>query len=189
MLTRWALALTWLGLALLMVVTRFPGLAANVHLQDASWAVFFVAGFYLRDSWRWAFPALMAVAVAVDLLAIQYYGVSNYCLTWAYWFLVPSYGALWLGGRWLRRHASFDVAGVVSLVASAMISISLCFLILNGSFYWLGGRVPKPNWSGWVVNLATWYGPFVRTATTYIAVAAGPHVLIVRLLSRSPVSA
>ena len=186
--TRWTVALAWLCLAILMVATRFPGLASNLHLQDASWAVFFVAGFYLRKSWRWAFPGLLAVAVAVDLVAIYHYDVTNYCVTWAYWFLVPSYGALWLGGKSLPWHASFHLAGIVSLAASAMISITLCFLISNGSFYWLGGRVPQPTWGGWEVNLATWYAPFLRTAATYIAVVAGLHVLVLRLLPRSAVS-
>lgn len=189
MLTRWSVALTWLALALVMVATRFPGLAVNLHRQDASWAVFFVAGFHLSNSWRRAFPAFLALALAIDLVAIRYYNVSNYCVTWAYWFLAPSYGALWLGGAWLRRHASPNVAGIASLVGSAVISVSVCFLISNGSFYWLGGRVPQPTWSGWAVNVAMWYGPFVRTTATYIAVAAIFHVLIVRLLARAPISA
>lgn len=86
--------LIFAGLAFFMAATRFPGLASNLHLQDASWALFFLAGFYLRDHWRWGFPALMALAVVIDLVAIEYFDVSNYCLTVAYWFLVPAYGSL-----------------------------------------------------------------------------------------------
>ena len=186
---RWSSGLAWLGLALVMIATRFPGLNGGLHLHDASWAVFFVAGFYLSGNWRWAFPTLLAVAVGVDYTAIKYYGISNYCLTWAYWFLVPAYGSLWLGGRWLRRHASVDVAGGIALVATAVISVSACFLISNGSFYWLGGRVPHPTLGGWAANFATWYGPFLRTAAGYIAIAAVFHVVIKTLLPRWALSA
>ncbi|MCI0354802.1 MAG: hypothetical protein L0099_07175, partial [Acidobacteria bacterium] len=85
------------GLASLMAATRIPAMGAMLHLQDASWAVFFIAGFYLKGQWRWAFPLLMAEAVGIDYCVIQYTGISNYCVTVAYWFLVPAYATLWLG--------------------------------------------------------------------------------------------
>ena len=172
----------FLGLALVMAATRFPGLASHVHLHDASWALFFIAGFYLTDSWRWAFPALLACAVAVDFVGIKYYGVSNYCVTVAYWFLVPAYGALWLGGRWLRRHESDDASGLMGLAASALAATSICFLLTNGSFYWLGGRVADPSWQGWFANFTRWYWPFVSVSLAYIAVAAFGHYLVTRVL-------
>lgn len=43
----------FLVLALVMAATRINHFGA---LPDASWAVFFLAGFYLRGSARWAFP-------------------------------------------------------------------------------------------------------------------------------------
>lgn len=172
--------LTFVGLVILMVATR-SGLASNLHLQDASWAIFFIAGFYLSDRWRWAFPALMATAVAIDWAAIRYYGVSNYCVTVAYGFLVPAYAALWLGGSWVRRHASLDGAGLLALGASALIAASACFLLSDGSFYWLGSRVAAPTLAGWTANLAAWYWPFVRTCLAYVAMAALIHVLVARI--------
>jgi hypothetical protein len=174
--------LVMLGLALVMAATRFPGLASSVHLRDASWALFFIAGFYLTQSWRWAFPALMAWAVAIDFVAIKFYGISNYCVTVAYWFLVPAYGALWLGGRWLRQHASNDARGLMGLVASAVASTSICFLLTNGSFYWLGGRVAEPTWQGWVANFTEWYWSFVSVSLAYITVAALGHYLVTKVL-------
>ena len=56
-------AFIFLILALVMAGTRINHFAA---IPDASWAVFFVAGFYLRGSWRWAFALLIAIAVLVD---------------------------------------------------------------------------------------------------------------------------
>ncbi len=52
-------AVAFLLLAALMAATRVHHFAS---IPDASWAVFFAAGFYLRTQWRWAFPALMAIA-------------------------------------------------------------------------------------------------------------------------------
>jgi hypothetical protein len=176
---------SFFALVLLMIATRFPGLASNWHLQDASWALFFVAGFYLRAHWQWAFPALTGMAAAIDLVAIGSYGIDNYCITVAYWFLVPAYAALWWGGTWLRSRASLDARGLTLLIASLVTSVSLCYLISNGSFYWLGGRVANPSWEGWVSNFAAWYWPFTRVALAYVAVAAFIHVPVVKLQLRA----
>ncbi len=111
-------AAVFLLLALSMFLTRFPPVGDILHMQDASWAVFFVAGFYLKAHWRWAFPLLMLEAVVVDFVAIQYMSVSNYCATIAYWFLVPAYASLWLGGTWLKGRATLDMRGLAALIAS-----------------------------------------------------------------------
>jgi hypothetical protein len=167
-------------LLLLLALTRLPMLGPAFHLQDASWAVFFVAGFYLRDQWRWAFPLLMATAVAIDYIAIQYLGISNYCVTVAYWFIVPAYASLWLGGRWFRNRMSMDLRGVALLSCSLLVAVSVCFLISNGSFYWIGDRVAHRSWSGWLDNLGDWYLPFLQVAFAYVAVAALIHVIVVQ---------
>lgn len=181
--------LTFVGLGLLMVATR-SGLAGNLHLQDASWAIFFIAGFYLSERWRWGFPALTATAVAIDWVAIRYYGVSSYCVTIAYGFLVPAYAALWLGGSWMRRHASFDGLGLLALGAGSLVSASACFLLTNGSFYWLENRGPAPTLDGWMLSLAAWYWPIVRICLAYLATAALIHVsvAIIRPLPTAGVS-
>jgi hypothetical protein len=173
-----------IALSLVMGATRFPGLASNWHLHDASWATFFAGGFYLRAHWRWAFPALMSVAVAIDMAAIRFYGVDNYCVTAAYWFLVPAYAALWSGGNWLRARSSCDGQGLTFLLMSFVCSVSVCFLVSNGSFYWLSGRVANPSWEGWAVNAIAWYWPFTRVALAYVAAAAFIHVIFVKLQVR-----
>jgi hypothetical protein len=167
-------------LLLLMVVTRLPMLGPAFHLQDASWAVFFIAGFYLKDQWRWAFPLFMAIAAAVDYVAIQYLGISNYCVTVAYWFIVPAYASLWLGGSWFRSRMSMDLRGIALLSCSLFIAVSVCFLISNGSFYWIGDRVAQRSWNGWLENLGDWYLPFLQVSFAYVAVAALVHVIIVQ---------
>lgn len=168
-------------LALVMAVTRFDHIGSHVMLPDASWAVFFLGGFYLARQWKWAFPLLMAEAVAIDLIAINFFGVSNYCVTIAYWFIVPSYASLWLGGSWFQRHYAFSARGLGLLVASLFAAVSVCYLISNGSFYWLGGRKANPDFSGWMKNFGDWYFLFLKTPFIYVGIATVLHVLAVQL--------
>jgi hypothetical protein len=159
-------------LAFVMAATRFGHTGSPWLPPDASWAVFFVGGFYLARAWRWALAALLLEAVAVDCAAIGYTGVSNYCVTVAYWFIVPAYSLLWLGGAWLRRHYRQSPMDLARLLLGFTISVTLCFLITQGSFYWLGGRIEQASLAGWWSNFARWYGHFLAVSGAYVALAA-----------------
>jgi len=90
-------------LAALMAVTRGQHVALATHLPDASLAVFFLAGVYLRPVW--VFPALFGLAALIDTVAVTWGGVGAFCITGAYAALIPAYGALWAVGRWYAgRH-------------------------------------------------------------------------------------
>lgn len=195
--TPWRLGLFAI-LAIVMVATRSNLIPLGTHigsLPDATWAVFFIAGFYLAASWRWAFPALMATAVGVDYAVISGQDMdfwSHYCVSPAYWFLVPSYAAMWLGGAWLRRrYDGLHARDLGLLLVSAVVAASLCYLVSNGSYYWLGthwratsGAVP--TLAGWGKNLGDWYLSFVGMALVYVAVAAVLHVLATQMLGVLP---
>ena len=182
-------------LALVMLATRINHFGA---LADASWAVFFIAGFYLsagssatgrasmrgsfnlRGSMLWAFPLLMALAVLIDFFVVTSQGISfwsHYCVSPAYWFLVPSYAALWIGGSLLRtRYAGLHVRELGLLMVSAVVATSVCYLISNGSFYWISANVPARSFAGWLENLGDWYVPYLRTTLMYVVIAAVLHV-------------
>jgi hypothetical protein len=159
-------------LALVMAATRFSHTGSAWLPPDASWAVFFVGGFYLAREWRWALGLLFIEAVAVDYMAIRYFGVSNYCVTVAYWFIVPGYAVLWFGGAWLRHHYRHAPIDLVRLVASLVVSVTVCFLLTSGSFYWLAGPVVHPDLAGWWSNFTRWYGHFLVVPSAYTALAA-----------------
>lgn len=164
-------------LALLMLPTR------EFHfgpLPDASWAVFYLGGLFVGGGG--AFAAFMAAAVLSDYIATQHLGVSSYCLSPAYVFLLPSYAALWWGGVWTARHAhpGQPRRGLVLLIAGLLVSFTACFLLSNGSFYWLGGRVAAPSVAGWSANLRAWYGYFLVDTSVYV----GGVLVLQRLAAR-----
>src|SRR4026209_2452433 len=79
--------------AAMMVATRFHHFGDVLHLPDASMALFFLGGLYLRKHWQ--FVSFIALAVVIDWIAIEHAGVSDFCVTPAYSFLLPAYGVLW----------------------------------------------------------------------------------------------
>jgi hypothetical protein len=176
----------FIALALVMAVTRIHPSLLHHAVWDASWGVFFLAGFWLRGSARWAFPLLMAEAVLVDYAVISQQGIpfwSHYCVSPAYWALVAAYGALWLGGSWLAKRQRGLTLATLGLAAPALlVSEAASYLISNGSFYWLSDSVPAPRSIGaWFANLGDWYLPFLETTAAYVALGAVLHVLVVQL--------
>lgn len=171
-------------LALVMAGTRINHFSA---LPDASWVVFFAAGFYLRGSMRWAFPALIALAVLLDFLVINGQGLnfwSHYCVSPGYWFLAAAYAAMWLGGSLLRTQASGPRLRTLGLlVPSFLVAEALCFLISNGSFYWTSAAVASPSLAGWIENMGDWYLPYLRTSAMYLCIGTGVHIIAARWLN------
>jgi hypothetical protein len=170
---------TLIGLSLMavMLATRFHHFGDALHLPDASWALFFLAGFYLSPLWL---AALMVQAVAIDVAAVGWMGVSGYCLTPAYAALQVAHLALWGGGRLAaRQHA--DVAGLARMAGIALASAGVAFVLSNGSFYWFGGRVADTSLAQFGQTFVD-YGPrFVAAMMLYLAVAALLHALLSHL--------
>jgi hypothetical protein len=163
-----------------MVVTRSGHLGTAWSLPDASWAVLYLAGFYFGREWRWALPTLLFTAMAVDFIVIRDFGVSGYCVTAAYAFILPAYSLLWLGGVWLRRGYQHEALDLPRCAASFAASASLCFLVTNATFYWLGGRVPQPSLAGWLANAAHWYPGFLGVSFAYVSIAVVLHASLTR---------
>ena len=171
-------------LALLMAASR-AHVFDHFSPPDASWAVFFIAGFHLRAWGRWVFPGLMALAVGVDWWVITGPGIdfwNHYCVSAAYWFLVPAYAAMWAGGAWLRRRytgASWEALG--RLAAAFVLSVLACHLLAQGSFYWLSDSVTNPTLAGWWENYTDWLAPYLVTAGVYVSIAAALQVAAERI--------
>ncbi len=170
------------ALVLLMAATRFYShFGSSVSLPDASLAVFFLAGFYLA---RLALPAavafvlLLLVAGGVDYYAIVFRGVSDACISPAYWFLIPTYACLWYAGRWFAAHQQMKWANLGVLAAVAWGSTTVAFLISNTSYYLLSGRIANISLMQYADGIAKYYPPYLSCTMLYLACAAMLHVLL-----------
>jgi hypothetical protein len=161
-------AAVFAALLVAMLATRFKHFGDALHLPDASMAVFFLGGLFLRR--HWAFAALVALAVLIDWASIRYAGVSDFCVTEAYAFLPLAYAVLWYGGRWYAPRLRAAALPLLGAFAAALAAAAVSFAISNGSFYWLGGRYAAPNLGQYLERLGQWGPLFVRTTLGYVAV-------------------
>lgn len=175
------------ALALLMAATRAHHFGA---IPDASWAVFFAAGVYLTGHQRWAFPALMALAVVVDYVVISATGVnfwSHYCVSPGYWFLLPAHAAMMAAGQWA---ASAGLAPRWALLGRLVLALAVgtaaCHLLVQGGFYWFSSSVAEPTLAGWAKNWSDWLLPYAQVAFAWVAVIGALHLAVQPLLARLP---
>ncbi len=168
-------ALIALALALLMAATRSHHFAATLHLPDASWAVFFLAGFYLRP--LWVLPALLALAGASDYVAITAFGVSDFCVSPAYGFLLPAYGALWLAGRWYAGRHRFALSTSIPLAGSVVIGAAVCEIISSGGFYFFSGRFSETSLVEFGLRLGKYFPPSLVSLIFWMGIAIVVHIL------------
>lgn len=169
-------------LVLLMATTRSHHFDSLTHLPDASLAVFLLAGFYLPI---WAFPVLLGEAGLVDYLAINYGGVSDWCVSPAYWFLIPTYAVMWYAGRFYAAHHSLSWRGLSLFTATALLATSAAFLISSGSFYLFSGRFAEMTALQYAGSVAKYYLPYLISAFLYLSIAAGIHIVAANLSKRS----
>ena len=160
-------------LGLVMAATRFHHFGSAVNLPDASLAVFFLAGFYLRPTLF--FAALLAEAGLIDYFAITVGGVSDFCVTPAYWFLIPTYGVMWFAGRWAAGKVQLRWQSLLPLFGALFVASSIAFLISNSAFYILSGRFPDLSGLQYSERVANYYLPYVTAALGYVAFAAFVH--------------
>lgn len=176
-------------LVLLMAATRSHVFSHFTPVPDASWAVFFIGGFYLRDWARWALPALLALAVAIDWLVIRGQGMaffSHYCVSPGYWMLLVAHAVMWAGGQWLRgRYAGASPRALARTAAVLVPATALCHLFAQGGFYLLSPAVADPSFAGWAANYGHWFGPYLSATAMYVAVAAAAQAVSEAVAARA----
>jgi len=154
------------ALMALMSATRISHFGTTFALPDASLAVFFMGGLWLGG--RYLFATLLAEAAIIDYLAISKFGVSDFCVTSAYAFLIGSYGAMWLGGKWCRQFAELSLGNLLQQFGVLVAASSMAFLFSNGSFYWLSGRYAAPHWEEYIERFAMYYPAYLATSVAYV---------------------
>jgi hypothetical protein len=167
------------ALAALMAATRFEHFGSAVALPDASLAVFFLGGIFLSLSARAslaAFTALILEAGLIDYYATSVQGISDWCMTPAYWFLIPTYGSLWLVGRWFALRHSMEGKGLIVLAMVAWAANSFAFMFSNATFYLFSERFSDMSALEYASRVAEYYGSYVSVALLYIACAVALHI-------------
>lgn len=164
-----------LGLAALLIATRGQHFATLHSLPGATWAVFFLAGTYLRP--LWALPALLALTWALDFAAFTWGGASGFCLTPAYVFLLPAYTSLWLAGRWYATRYRFAWVTLAPLAVAAVIGAAVCELFSSGGFYFFSGRFAEPTFAEFGARLAKYFPSYLQSVGFYVGIAAVVHAL------------
>lgn len=161
----------WAGLALaaLMAMTRGHHFD-SINLPSASWAVFFLAGILLQP--RWVFPALFLEASLLDLVAINFQGVSAWCMSPAYWLLVPAYGSLWMGGRLYASYHREQLSSLAALAGCMVSSAFVCYLFSGGGFLFFSGRYPEADLAQLGQRIIAYYPGYLMTLSGYVAAAA-----------------
>ena len=177
-------ALIALALALCMAATRSDHFAGELHLPDASAAVFFLAGVYLRPIWM--LPALLVEAAYIDYLAIAVGGVSSFCISPAYGLLLPAYGALWLAGRWYAGRHRFARSTLIPLAGSLIVGATVCEVVSSGGFYWYSGRFAETGFVEFGARLAKYFPPSLASLAFWMAIAIVVHIVFT-LVGSAPI--
>ncbi len=184
-----------LGLVALMLATRFHHFGSVKFLPDASMAVFFLAGFYLfkkSSSEESAAPRLFSGSLSIfslllieagliDYVAIQYGGVSDFCVTPAYLFLIPTYAVLLYAGKWSAQCNLLTLPGALKTTGILFGAISLAFLISNSSFYFFAESNQGMDWLTYSESVSGYFLPFAGYTLLYVGLVLGAHAFLIKV--------
>jgi len=166
----------------LMLATRFHHFGDSFSLPDASLAAFFFAGLWVRG-WK-LFALLLIEAGLIDYVSITQFNVSDYCVSPAYVFLIPTYACLWLAGAYCKKYKSLKPSELLAQSGVLIMATSAAFAISNGSFYLLSGKFDI-NWIEYSSRVAQYYPPYLGYTLIYAVVIFSLLKLMSLLFSTS----
>ena len=169
------------ALVLLMFLTRGSHFGSSINLPDATLAIFLIAGFMLPRFTLTALAAfifLLLEAGGLDYYAIVYRGVSDYCVSPGYWFLIPTYASMWFAGHWFASRKQSNWSSLALFGGVSWLASSIAFLISNGAFYTLSGKFTEMSIAEYAARVAKYYPPYVSGALMYLAIAAAIYISV-----------
>jgi len=126
------------AIAFMMLLTRGSHVLTSVSLPDASLALLLIGGLYLRKA-AW-FVFFVVLATIIDFGAAEIDSIQAFCLTPAYWGMLPTYVVMWFAGVWLsKQEDSLDVLKYAFVGLAATLA---AFIISTQTYYLFSGRFP-----------------------------------------------
>lgn len=162
----------------LLILPEGKHFISPLHLPESTLAVFFLAGRYLRHWASWL--GLFALNFACDYFVIHYRGVSDFCFTPSYGFLLFAYGAMWLGGLYSRSAQLTRISGITTLIVAALAGTAVAFLISNGGFYWFSGRYAEPHFAEYLERALMYMPRYMESPWIWLAVAASVEFIVIQ---------
>lgn len=159
----------------LMLLTRFHHFGSAVSLPDASLAVFFLAGFWFASKRLFIF--LLAQAAVIDYVAITQMDVSDYCISPAYVFLIPTYAVMWLAGRY-AQHKTMSMLTQISLL---ILATTTAFIISSGGFYLGSGKFETLAAVDYIKHTVPYFSAYLSTTFIYSVVI----IAVVKVLAHT----
>jgi len=162
------------ALAFFMLLTRGSHVLTSVSLPDASLAVFLLGGLLLKR-WVW-FAAFFMLGSFIDFGAAAIDPAQGFCLTDGYWGLIPAYGVMWLGGRWLAAQENAFAPAPYAVVS--LFTTVLAFVISTQTYYLFSGRFPNNGVMETMLYGWNYLPSFAGFAALYFAMIwAGAYLL------------
>lgn len=127
------------AIAFIMLLTRGSHVLTSLSLPDASLALLFIGGLYLRKA-AW-FGLFVVFATVIDFGASAINNWYGFCLTAGYWGMLPTYAAMWLAGVWLSKQN--DSLDIVKYTFAGLLATLLAFVISTQTYYLFSGRFPN----------------------------------------------
>ncbi len=158
-----------LGLTALMALTRMSHFGTSVLLPDASLAVFLLGGLMLQRTC--GFAVLMAAAFGADVVSAQTAEQAGWCLTPAYWGLLPTYATLWLAGRWLGKRHQSGKLDIVQAAGVSVTAIAAAFVISNITWFAFSNTVNAMGLADFALAVAKYFPPYLGSAMLYLVPA------------------
>lgn len=157
-----------LALMLLMAITRFHHFGTAFSLPDASLAVFFLAGLGL--SGRYFFIALLVEAGLIDYFAISQLAVSDYCISPAYVFLIPTYVVMWFGGKLCSNMQNVQITNLIKQFSLLVFCTLVAFFISNTSFFLISDQVMEMTWQHYMQTVRHYLPAYLISTLLYVTV-------------------
>ncbi len=161
-----------ISLCLAMAFTRVHHFGDAFSVPDASLAIFFLAGMLMAQRPAWL-GLLLIEAGMLDYVAIHLLSVSDWCISPAYIFLIPTYAVMWFAGKYCAHYQTLSAKQLVITMTWAAGATGIAFIISNMSFFWLSGRFEELALLQYVQNIAQYAPAYMSAALLYILVGLG----------------